>query len=749
MWMGKHRTAADSGQTNGPPRRGARKVSFALVALALIASLSAILAGALITFNFTKSRESALATGDEVLRHIGAKIFERTSAVFTPLLALADTVVLLPDIDKLPTLAPHPVTPFLISAIENHPQIRSAYLGYANGDFIMVSSLRGAQDPMRKVTGAPENAALAIQVLRKLDDGRRLAYWTFWDRDHRLVGSKPPSDDIYDPRKRPWYFDASAASHTVITDYYMYYTSGEVGVTIANRFDGDTPGVFGIDLDLSRVANFLDEQLRTELSEHMNRGTESLAALFTKQGRIVALGQREKPAEKPASFEHTRDLMSIADSKNEILKKLYGKLAAENFPIPAGFSFHVGDKDYIGRVSPIPEQYGRDTILVVAVPTEAFLSPYLAVRDNALLISILLVLAFVPVILECVRRISRPLRQLTHSAAQINKFELEEPISVASNIREVDELSETMRNMKSTLTTFSKYVPKSLVRNIVQSKLVPEIGGERRDISVMFSDIQDFTPLSQELEPEILMEKMSVYLREMVDIILSNNGVVDKFVGDSIMSYWNAPEPNPRHIEDACIAALRCKVWSNAMNATWEADGEVPLYTRFGLHAGSSIVGNIGSADRMDYTVMGAPINLGARLESLNKFYQTQILVSEAVADACREKMLFRHLDHALPKGSLEPIRLFELVGVLPGLSDLQPEITASTDQIERCRRWLGVLALYEARDWPATIETIHSFLKEFPDDKIAPVYRGRARKHMAMPPPDDWDGVEVFLTKR
>src|SRR5690606_25346165 len=141
---------------------------------------------------------------------------------------------------------------------------------------------------------------------------------------------------------------------------------------------------------------------------------------------------------------------------------------------------------------------------------------------------------------------------------------------------------------------------------------------------------------------------------------------VDKFVGDQIMAYWNAPIANPDHHKDGCLAVLRCRDWSNARNAAWEKEGHPIFYTRFALHAGDAVVGNIGSSDRMDYTVVGNTINLGSRLDGLNKIYATQVLISETVAAEVRRRFVMRPVDMVPPKGAVFPLGLYELLGAHP-----------------------------------------------------------------------------------
>jgi adenylate cyclase len=296
------------------------------------------------------------------------------------------------------------------------------------------------------------------------------------------------------------------------------------------------------------------------------------------------------------------------------------------------------------------------------------------------------------------------------------------------------------------LGAFGKYVPKNLVQQLFGRGEVPRLGGERRSLTVFFSDVRDFTRISEEVEPERLMEFTSEYLEGLVKVVLEHRGTVDKFVGDQIMAYWNAPTPNPSHATDACLAVLRCRNWSNAQNERWLREGTPILYTRFALHLGDAIVGNVGSSDRMDYTVVGAAINLGSRIEGLNKIYGTQVLISGAVADGIDGHFVRRPVDRVLPKGALHPLDVFELKGVLPGHAE--PDLAVDLRTVALCAEWTRFYQRYLSRDWTSAGEALGEFVARFGADTLTGIYGERIGRFKAEPPPADWDGVIRYSTK-
>ena len=240
---------------------------------------------------------------------------------------------------------------------------------------------------------------------------------------------------------------------------------------------------------------------------------------------------------------------------------------------------------------------------------------------------------------------------------------------------------------------------------------------------------------------------LSTYFGSIVTKLLELNATVDKFVGDAVMAYWNAPVLRDDHVSLGCSAALACAALTNELNSQWAESEDEILHTRIGLHTGYCIVGNVGSDRRLDYTVFGSTVNLASRLEALNKHYGTQILVTDRVRRECREEFLFRSVDKVLPKGALTPIEIFDLVGARPETAtDSVPAATEA--DVERCGKWEEVYRRYLERDWDGLLASVRDYSTEYPSDPVARVYADRAGEFLKSPPADSWNGVREFASK-
>ena len=206
-----------------------------------------------------------------------------------------------------------------------------------------------------------------------------------------------------------------------------------------------------------------------------------------------------------------------------------------------------------------------------------------------------------------------------------------DPSPVTSYVKEINELGNTINLAQRAIWSFARFVPKEIVRRVIDNSISTELGGVRQEITVVFTDVRDFTTIAESADPDILMHQTSRYFSALTDIFLAEGGTVDKFIGDAVMVFWNAPNPQPDHIERACRAALAGKAACEKLNAQFETEGLKSFFTRFGIHVGEAVVGNLGSTERMNYTALGDTVNLASRLEGLNKQFGTAILASEDV----------------------------------------------------------------------------------------------------------------------
>ncbi len=279
----------------------------------------------------------------------------------------------------------------------------------------------------------------------------------------------------------------------------------------------------------------------------------------------------------------------------------------------------------------------------------------------AVLIAIAAGAAFLPGVWIFGNRMSRSLKAITAQAGRLQMLVAPDDLPVASNIKEIHELGITVNLAQRAIWSFAHFVPKELVRRIVDNSISTELGGARQEITVVFTDVQGFTTIAESANPDALMHQTSRYFTALTEVFLAEGGTIDKFIGDLVMVFWNAPNPQPDHVERACRAALMAKLASEKLNARFEAEGAPRFFTRFGIHVGEAIVGNLGSAERMNYTALGSTVNLASRLEGLNKEYGTAILVSEDVYSRVEHCFRFRAIGSVIAKGMTKETRIYEL----------------------------------------------------------------------------------------
>jgi adenylate cyclase len=285
---------------------------------------------------------------------------------------------------------------------------------------------------------------------------------------------------------------------------------------------------------------------------------------------------------------------------------------------------------------------------------------------------------------------------------------------------------------------FSTYVAPSLVQVIMKDPKRLELGGEKRTITVLFSDIRGFTTLSEKLNPEQLVTLLNRYLGPMSDIVLEEQGTLDKYIGDAIMAEYNAPVDVPDHAARACRTALRMLDTLAKLNEGFERDFGMRLDIGIGLNTGEAVVGNMGTTLRFDYTAIGDTVNLSSRLEGQNKTYGTHIIVTEDTRHAAGGEFLFRPLDSIRVKGKHQPVQIFELMNFTE---------RASAGEQERARQFAQALELYRVGRFNEAAASFESLSQANQQDAPAALYLRRCREYVAAPP-EQWDGVYVAVSK-
>jgi adenylate cyclase len=286
---------------------------------------------------------------------------------------------------------------------------------------------------------------------------------------------------------------------------------------------------------------------------------------------------------------------------------------------------------------------------------------------------------------------------------------------------------------------FAKYVNKDLVQKILEDPDALKLGGAKRTISVFFSDIANFTNFSEANTPEAVVEQLNQYFDVMVGIIMKNGGTLNKFEGDAIMAFWGAPLDQPDHAVLAAQSALECRAALKGLHERWTQEGKPLLDFRIGLSSGEAIAGNMGSVDRLEYTVMGDIVNLGARLEAANKVYGTHVMISGEMQALLGENFALRRLDRLRVKGKEQPVDVYELIAPAGQLTDNQKQIIDAFHQ---------AIEYYRNGKFDEAIVRFNQVGQSWPDDGPTKTYLKRCAELKASPLTEGWDGTWTLTNK-
>ncbi len=287
--------------------------------------------------------------------------------------------------------------------------------------------------------------------------------------------------------------------------------------------------------------------------------------------------------------------------------------------------------------------------------------------------------------------------------------------------------------------TFQQYVARNVVESMLSTGELPKFGGERKVLTVMFSDIRSFTTYSEKYPAEVVVQRLSGYLTRMVDVIFEHGGTLDKFVGDEIMAIYGAPYYYADHALRACQTALDMISALRVLQKNWSAQEIEYFQIGIGINTGNVIVGNLGSIQLFDYTVIGDEVNLGARLEGANKHYSTSIIISESTYREVKNQAIVRELDCVRVKGKRQPVRIYELRG-LHSIPSIEKELIIDV--------YHHGLHLFRQRQWSRALKEFRRILRYFPSDGPSRVYTVRCLDFLQNPPSDDWDGIFEFAVK-
>ena len=499
-----------------------------LFMVALAALLIAIQAGALPS----ATREAASAYMDAAsTKAVGRLQTELTAiASLVQVLATSSSVA---DTDQ--RTEDGPAIPLFKAALRELPQMDSIYIGFQNGAWLQVRRINDLSDQQRETFRAPPGAEIAITLVRPTETELPMRQ-LFEDQQ----GNKVEQIDIpnygYDPRKRPWYSRTLQADRPLVSSPYLSFTTGAPVITISAPLRGKVAGVLAADLKLDTFNNFVQAQ---------RPGQHGIVAIFDSTGSLIAYPDLAQLI-RNAMAEHPSDpqLPSISGLKSGVVAEVW-----QSWRSGERYEGDIRDdqgRNYLFRLAKLPlgELYDAN-ILLLADPND-FVQSVRKLQLIGLILALVAGAAFVPAVWIFGSRMSRSLKQITAQAARLQMLGAPDPSPVRSYLKEINELGNTVSLAQRAIWSFARFVPKEIVRRVIDNSISTELGGVRQEITVVFTDVRDFTTIAESADADILMHQTSRYFSALTDIFLAEGGTVDKFIGDAVMVFWNAPNPQPR-----------------------------------------------------------------------------------------------------------------------------------------------------------------------------------------------------------
>jgi adenylate cyclase len=669
--------------------------------LSLFLSLTLIAFGTTLAFLYYKhhqitvnvSQEAIDAADETIVTEVADLIEETQKVVEISANLINDIAEISPDNEILRN--------YMLQTICYHKDIPYIFVGAENGNFLGAENLKISDKKyfiMDKHKELPKDAIYNWQTYKRTGQSvEALSYYL--DKDFKIVAEEDLSSDGYDPRTRPWYISAKKIDRLHWSEIYNYFNTETLGISAAKPIKdakGNFIAVFAADLSFEFLSKFLADK---------TIGKSGKAFILDKDDGQIILPEKDlrtSPAITDAVVEKTYKISLDTKEKH--------------------FSFKKAGVRYLAYIDVFSSSIATNWLLAIVTPFNDFFGDMQKAQMGALLIILLIWGLSSLAIIYFAKRLSRPIIELSEEVDQIKHLSLNSEKRIVSKIKEIIQMDASIYSMKLAFRSFVCYVPKAIVEQLLLKNKKIALGGEKKEITVVFSDITNFTSIIEDLPVEKITPLLEEYFDMLSKIMLQNQGTIDKYIGDGIMAFWGAPKDLPDHTSICAEAILLCHAFVNELNER-RAKKSMPVFrTRFGIHTGNAIVGNIGTAERMNYTLMGDTVNTASRLQGINKIYKTGIIISDQVKQKLHPEFITRPLDVVEVKGKKQKIAIYELIGK----TGSKPEIAPSPEKIRLAEKFSEAYQAFHANDLAKAKSLFTSLHQEFPDDGATALYLER-----------------------
>jgi adenylate cyclase len=477
------------------------------------------------------------------------------------------------------------------AALHELSQTDSLYVGYDNGCWLQVRRLDVLDPTERQKLEAPPGAVYNVNLVRPTPGGALPMRRIFEDEQGNKIGQLDLPDYGYDARKRVWYRDTVQTDRALVSSPYTSFSIGTPMITLSAPLQGHVRGVIATDLKLDKFSDWVYAQ---------RPGEHGTAIIFDSFGVLIAHPEFARLIDYARTHPSHPQLPEIGEIRSGLVGAVMRRWDGSDH-----YEGSIHDQDGLDYLFRLQRFSQGDKFsgysLLLAAETD-FAQNVRTLQIRGIIIALIAGSCFVPAVWIFGSRMSTSLKRITIQASRLQTLAAPDDAPVTSRVAEIHELGRTMAIAQRSVWSFARFVPKDIVKGIIDGSIFTELGGFRREVTILFTDVANFTGIAEAADPDSLMHQTSRHFTALTEAFLAEDGTVDKYIGDSVMVFWNAPHLQFDHVERACRAALAAKAASDALNTQFEAEGLPPFAVRLGIHFGDAVVGNVGSVERMNYT---------------------------------------------------------------------------------------------------------------------------------------------------
>ncbi|MBO4227178.1 adenylate/guanylate cyclase domain-containing protein [Bradyrhizobium neotropicale] len=681
---------------------GALRLSAAMAGMFVLLSIPALIF--ILAYNYWQNSATIKATLNDVVAKTKRASMDDARGLINPVAATLELLASFAAQDP-ETFKKEESRDLLYKTLASAPQIDAVYVSLEDGYHRVVTRID--DDRRRSDPKIPATANWHSGYIDSFSGSpRRVRHRTFYDTWPHVVGSYDVGT-IEDIRALAGYQAAKDARALIIEGPRPNPDTGFPVIILRVPIVKDDAfvGCASANITLNVLSQFL--------TSHRASPHSTTVIANPTEGTIIAHPDPKKGVRLENDRLEMAKLDTIDDSNVREAYRLQKDTSRDDFL----FRSPQGGEEISASFTRFPGSFGKPWEVVTLTPTDDFIGTLK--RTNRQMVALIAALTGIELLLIHFfsRRLSRPIECVSQDLRSVEDLTFSHGGATPSKIKEIKELQTAVKLFETSLRSFSSFVPLGIVRNLIKTGTPLTLGVEQRFMTVLFTDLKDFSTLSEQMAPNDLLAQLSHYFEVVSHAIAEESGTVDKFIGDGIMAFWGAPVHRDDDVLRGCCGAMRATRRMEQLNADWSKQGRPSLHLRIGLHCAEVLVGNVGSSERLSYTVMGDGVNVAARLEGINKNFGTTICISDSVVEAVGPEIVARPIRKVQVKGRKREFMIYELLGIKA--SD-DPELKASVNAARLCDLTWDASLHFERGEFDQAARCYEGILTAFPDDPVA-----------------------------